>query len=436
MKKFIYSILAIATVAAISASCSREEEDLFDKDSATRANEAIVAYNDILTAPTNGWLMEYFPEAAQSYGGYNHLLKFNEDGSVTAASEIFNSDYTATSLYKVQQSAGIEVSFDTYNEVFHIFADPSAPLAGDDGYGMEGDYDFQIISAEADKVVLKGRKSGSYAIMTPMSTSVTWEEYLDSIYDASTAMSYSSVVLSAGNDENIRAMGSYRTYTWTYYDADESAHEVTGSYIITPTGLRFYDQVDVNGITFQEFTFDTTEEVFTSVDDPKVTLSPYIAPLSEQFPTGDWFITYDNLSDWAKAKFDVADEAVYSGEGESVLYMAFAPGGDMIPTYNSNFGVFFYTDAEYAGVMGITVTALSDTQVSMKYTAGLNQGNGNYYINYCSFGSYLEVFGYSEAKTFDMETDNVKSPSYIKFTEVGNTDNYFTVEKDSWETYK
>ena len=84
------------------------------------------------------------------------LAKFDTDGKVTVANEVSFADYTETSYYSVKQSAGVMLSFDTYNNLFHVFSDPSAPLAGDQGSGMEGDYDFSVLSTTKDKEFLKG----------------------------------------------------------------------------------------------------------------------------------------------------------------------------------------------------------------------------------------------------------------------------------------
>ncbi len=175
MKK-IYYLLYLAT-AVLFAACTNEEDDLFDTSSALRADAAIAADTKILTDAANGWMMEYFPEAQQSYGGYNVLLKFGTDGKVTVASELYENSDITTSLYSVKQSAGIVLSFDTYNEIFHFFSDPSDPAGvGGNGYGLEGDYDFLILEATAEKVTLKGKKTGGIAVLTPMKED--WEEYI------------------------------------------------------------------------------------------------------------------------------------------------------------------------------------------------------------------------------------------------------------------
>ena len=73
MKK-ILNILLILALSVIYTSCSNEVDDVFDKSSALRMQEALKNYKAVLTAPANGWLMEYYGNT--DYGGYNMFVKF------------------------------------------------------------------------------------------------------------------------------------------------------------------------------------------------------------------------------------------------------------------------------------------------------------------------------------------------------------------------
>ena len=83
---------------------------MFDKSASERIADAIKNDTEILTAPANGWVMYYYGN--KNYGGYNVLCKFNKDNTVVVASEIYAKSQTAASHYKVEQSAGVVLSFD------------------------------------------------------------------------------------------------------------------------------------------------------------------------------------------------------------------------------------------------------------------------------------------------------------------------------------
>ena len=161
-------LVIIGLLAATFAACSRDEESLFEKPAAIRAQEAIENAFNVLTTPANGWEMAYFPNLEASAKGYNMVLKFNKNGnvSVTAknATTTANKIVTDTaSTWAVKSDYGPILTFDTYNDVFHAFSDP-----GNDGAGLLGDYEFLILKATPELVLLKGKKHSAYTVMRPM----------------------------------------------------------------------------------------------------------------------------------------------------------------------------------------------------------------------------------------------------------------------------
>ena len=76
-------IVIIGLLAATFAACSRDEESLFDKPAAIRAQEAIENAFDVLTSQEAGWEMAYFPNLENTAKGYNMVVKFKKDGSVS-----------------------------------------------------------------------------------------------------------------------------------------------------------------------------------------------------------------------------------------------------------------------------------------------------------------------------------------------------------------
>lgn len=88
MKK-ILNLLLLATLVMTYTSCSDEVDDVFDKSSALRMQEALKNYNEVLKSPANGWRMDYY--GATEYGGYTMFVKFNDDNTVTVANEMYGS---------------------------------------------------------------------------------------------------------------------------------------------------------------------------------------------------------------------------------------------------------------------------------------------------------------------------------------------------------
>ena len=163
-------LVIIGLLAATFAACSRDEKSLFDKPAAQRAQEAVTSAFDVLSSNEAGWEMAYFPNLEASAKGYNMVLKFNKNGnvSVTAKNQAttMNKIQTDTaSTWAVKSDYGPILTFDTYNDVFHAFSDPQ-----ENGAGLLGDYEFLILKATPDLVLLKGKKHSAYSVMRPMKT--------------------------------------------------------------------------------------------------------------------------------------------------------------------------------------------------------------------------------------------------------------------------
>lgn len=413
MKKIYYLFCLVAVV--IASACTHEEEDLFDSSSADRADAAIKAYTQILTGAENGWLMEYYPEMQQKYGGYNTLVKFDEDGKVTASSDVYAATDAATSLYSVKQSAGIMLAFDTYNEIFHFYSDPSDPSGlGGAGYGMEGDYDFLILEATPEKVLLKGKKSGNVAVMTPISDS--WEDYITEIQTIESAMFSNKFTMTVGGME-IFVRRSQRTLSLNYEVNDEAVSQKV-SYIVTPTGMKFYAPINVNGIEFADLVYDASTDAFTS-STAGVTMVKIPPTVNELFVEGDWFIAYSQLGEFAKPYFDKV-KAMEDKLGE-VLQYAFM--GTML-SETGTFG-FNFISSGYGGVLHFNYQLVGDNQIMLQF-AMAGEADGVWYHNE-GMHNALIPFGYNSPRLFTLTTDDIKNPSYITLTEDANPANRMTL---------
>ena len=145
-------IVALAVVSMTVASCSREEDHIWEQSAAERLDAARSADLEILCAATNGWEMLYFTES--DFRGVNFLLKFADNGSVTVATrnaDTGNAYQEETSAYDVITDDGPVLSFNTYNSLLHRYADPDPDQTQQtDGVGEGGDYEFKIMSISSD----------------------------------------------------------------------------------------------------------------------------------------------------------------------------------------------------------------------------------------------------------------------------------------------
>jgi hypothetical protein len=164
---FIYLLLALPLLLT---SCLKDQEDLFTDSASARTTKYLAEVQDVLTSAENGWLLNYYPDREQSYGGAVYTLQF-DDEQVTVSSEIAGDpNYTETSTYILNNEDGPVLMFDTYNQLMHYFATPSGS-SGAGGYeAYDGDFIFIILGISEDKntITLKGNRSGNIMYMHRM----------------------------------------------------------------------------------------------------------------------------------------------------------------------------------------------------------------------------------------------------------------------------
>lgn len=414
MKLKGYKYLAVMAAIMGFSSCSNDVECEFPESSANRIDAALIHIQDVLLDPANGWLVEYFPGSSQLFGGFNVLMQFSFDGHVKVASESAAPGETATSTYTLKQSAGAVLSFDTYNKVFHYYSDPEAPGGGYAGYGMEGDFEFLVISATPQEIVLKGKKSGSYARMTPMSAAYTWSDYLAAIREeAKEVAKYTRMQYTSGTDVyEIRQQ--YKDFS-VYRIKDGEQRLERYPYIVTLMGCKFYSPMTfANGEHVDAVVFNADlgdEGGFFPTNDAIGVFLPSYPTLSEYLEGKNWFMSYSEISPSAQACWDVTRQAFKEG-GEDMTYCYLGQSS----TIYGNYWAFNFKNGTASGFVELDLQALAADRVQIAL-GGVTTPYGNVLLVDYNMISMLEPLCRPSAHTFKLTTDNPKEPSWILCTD-------------------
>lgn len=408
MKK-IHIIFAIAILGLLT-SCLKDQEDLFDKPSAQRAEEAIAANYKILASAGNGWLMKYYPSPYRTYGGYCVFMKFTEDGKVTVASDIEDPDATAESLYKITQSAGIVLSFDTFNDIFHLFSTPDAPLGGDTGEGLEGDYDFEFISASAEKIVLKGKKTGNYATMVPYSGS--WADYITKVATVEEDMNFPKYSMTVAGTE-VAISKSYRNFEMSYTTATTDT-TINVPFVVTDAGIEFYEPVSINGTEISGFSYVAGTFDFPSTTDGNIILKGIVPPINATLVNDLWACSLSNMGEYGKPYWEAIRDQIMPSLGEHLNYFYFGKNG--------SYWGFTFNSGGYAGVIGFQYELVGDDKVKLAYYPKGNYSNGDWYVTNAYFHYLVVPFGCDTSRnpvvrTFTLTCDNPKTPTWIQLAD-------------------
>lgn len=333
MKKFIYiSLFILGTISF--ASCTGDEDDIFDDSASNRMTEKLKEYNDILTSAPNGWIMQYYAgEDNAKLGGFNYLCSF-KNGEVTIATERYlPSEGEAlpeeTSLYRLDSDQGPVLSFDTYNSLIHDLADPSSSNPS----GDKGDYEFVIYQASAEQIIMKGKKHGLTIVMTPLASGITWEKYLESIVAMKEkTFLYTSLTLLVDNKEI--GTGNYKdkVYNFKFQKTSKDSTEVSEYGIYTATGMKLYQPIDINGTLVQNFTWDDAARVYTCDDASNIKISCATDPTYYNYDEyiGTYTFSYTNYSG-KRVSIDVTLKQQW--EGKTYVLSGFT-AFDMVITYD------------------------------------------------------------------------------------------------------
>lgn len=426
MKKIYY--LLLLALPLIFQSCFKDDDDIFDKPASQRMEERLMQDQQILMGATNGWIMEYFPEKEQSYGGYTMFIKFGENNSVTVASELGKANQTETSMYELIPDSGPVLTFNTHNSLFHYFSDPSNPDGiGPVDSGMGGDYEFMVVEATAEKVYLKGKKTGNTIIMTPIATDISWTDLMQKYIDMANIMNSAGASFSfTMGDIKATATMNYRTLLFSY-PGEESYEAATASFRVTTDGIAFYKPLQIGGkeITGMKYVGEDENMILTFTDEATgATMHDTWPALSELFFSGKWYFAKSLMSDYGKGLWTSAINKLYADpNGYYDIYWAH------MGVYSGLYGFCFApldTPSTFArSIVSYTYGTVDDNHIWLQLEGRTDQ-LGIAYVN-AGVSDILKMIGSlnGEKKTFTLTADNPKNPSVIQLQDNDLASNYF-----------
>ncbi|MCG8807358.1 DUF4302 domain-containing protein [Tenacibaculum finnmarkense] len=245
MKKTINKFLVFLLFVGVTISCNNNtEEAIFNEPTSVRIQKSISEYRDLLTSSENGWIIEYYPDEKQNIGGFNYGVKFNKDLTTEVVHESAFAT-KASNMFDVIANAGPLLTFNTYTWLTHYYANPNS----NDSDGAGGDYEFALTSKTADVITLTGAQSRNKMRMFKLTEAP--EVYLAKVNEVSSFISGVSGVI-AINSINYNVILSNRHIAFSQADKDE----IDMAYHFTPTGIKLYNSITVDGNQVSEFTLD------------------------------------------------------------------------------------------------------------------------------------------------------------------------------------
>jgi hypothetical protein len=156
MRNTLLHISILVLILFIQA-CTKEKEALLPSVE-QRVTEAVTNLRNELTAPANGWRLEYKPTNAS--GIFYMVLKFDED-EVHILSDVADNNgefYDHTIPWRVDNALGLELIYETYG-VFHYLFELDAATFG-------AEFEWAFIEKTGDDLVFTSISDLSFAPST------------------------------------------------------------------------------------------------------------------------------------------------------------------------------------------------------------------------------------------------------------------------------
>lgn len=426
--KYIFGSVALLVIATGFASCKNEEDDIFESSAAERLEQAKTENHSILCAAPNGWVMQYFADNTDE-GGYTFLMKFDKNTSVKIAanSSLTGNTYKEeTSMFQVIADDGPVLTFNTYNSIFHQLADPyEVPsLPGDEsGYGHRGDYEFVIMDASDDKMVLRGKKHGMTIIMTALPADTDWETYLADLNTKAASLfndKFMPLALDLGKEKFVVTKAAGGVFTMYPDGGDEISETIKYPYIVTNDGIRFSETIEESGVQ----TLLQNEDGTFSVDGEDAGgLTPYLA-LNATFVAQQY--TWTLMPANCFGKFATLIQDIVS-ETQSNLKRTFTSLEFLYRKQGSTYAMFF----RHSNLQGATPyifgeeTASGESEVKFNYST--TEGNAAGKTRLERIPALKTFINELNATTFEISAENILSPSEVKLVSTSNPQDYIVM---------
>lgn len=254
--------------------------------------------------------------------------------------------------------------------------------------------------------------------MTPFTGD--WDEYLTNIVDMEQKISVLPKFDYTDGDFNASVTQSYHTFAITYQE-DGNTKDITVPYILTATGLKFMEPLEINGKNVETLEFQDVGDN-GQLASGSIVLTPKF-PLNYYLLNGDWYFSYKNLGAFGQTYWNYVKKNDLEPNNMHLETALFTPFSDT--------EIAFYWICDGApGYLFFKTAAIGDNQVKITFALSGGGTGVTFYNNYD--WDYM-IYPFSKGTTgltFTLTADDEKNPSIITMTDNSNNKNVIKVFKD------
>ena len=246
---------ALGLMVATLPSCLKDDKANFSGSPAARLDEAVKVNKQILESAPNGWSLGYYAGRNYSGPGFTLTLKF-KDGKAYIMGDNKDATTVGVSEYDIVKDQGVVLTFPTYNSVIHELAGASQ------GYpeGLQGDYEFAILEANANFIRLRGKKWKNEMILTPIKNQ-TQEEFIQKVFTIREGMTTNNYHFILGKDTLSAGEVNVDTRRLTA-KINNVSYDL--AYNLTDTGLNLSSPIKIGAKEYSSFTWNEADKSFNN----------------------------------------------------------------------------------------------------------------------------------------------------------------------------
>lgn len=369
-RMLLRSTLGMMALVAIATSCSFEQDEYFDETASLRVTHMNENIKKRLVEQgsegKHGWVIQYFVAGTDDYNfeGFNLFGRFYDDNKVTLASNHrFLRDGNAnkytehTSVYQMLAEEGPILSFNTWNDIISVFADPVDPTAApksivNNGEGMFGDHNLVFHSMDDAQILFHGERHRAEVRFIPCDR--PWEDYMTAVTENKNHIATSKLTSYYVTDgvDTMYFSGLYKGVFVYGERIVDPLKKKTLSCVFTPNGFRINHVDSLGENTFQEFTLAEDNSKLLSEDGK-----------TEVIACWDNYII-NHTAFWK------LDESQFSAEQQSL----YAQIQEATKTFNSAWslaGIGLGKSTGSGAVNGLVLTFYTNTAQTKTNTAGV-----------------------------------------------------------------
>ena len=432
----------LAAVATATTSCKSEVEDIFDSSAAERTQQAMDEYTAALTANGGKWVLEYFTNSGEP--GYVYVFTFHENGSVTISGKnkwIGNAFKSETSAWEVISDNGPVLTLNTYNTIFHLFANPDNvidPEASSDeidetGYGHYGDYEFMLMEANDQVIRLKGKKWGVTHYLRHLDPETDDAAYIAQVDDMKAKLfnaKFKTLILTDATGERFVLSDGIKGVFSGYPEAGDAITQVSSAnFIVTATGIRFMNsfelmraKVGADPLEVKEFTYNAEDGSLVEVSEtPAIITAPSFSTLFTD-QTLSWKVDNTTSTGQPATLYTAVADEIKAELKETFRQFVF--------TYDKTVGkgsLSFqssYRNKTYKGNIYFTAETPADNEVKFTFDGTYDSGAKYYYENIAALKQLVELL---QSTTWTLQSASRIAPATMQLVSQANAGDVLVV---------